>query len=89
MKMLAKGIVFAAFTAACAVHAQQRVAEDEIRSTLAIFYEGWNEHDPDKMVSIYSDDVDHINVWGEWHKGKDDIYADLLVVHRIGAIQPA
>ena len=39
-------------------------AEEEraIRSVLARFYAGWNAHDPDAMVSIYSDDIDHINV---------------------------
>jgi hypothetical protein len=30
--------------------------EQAIRSFLARFYEGWNAHDVDKMVSIYADD---------------------------------
>src|SRR5687767_1227493 len=47
-------------------------AEDEqaIRDALTRFYEGWNTHDADKMVSIYAEDIDHINVFAEWKKGK-------------------
>jgi uncharacterized protein (TIGR02246 family) len=52
-----------------------------IRRTLDTFYEGWNAHDPDKMVSVFADDVDHINVFGEWHKGKESIRKDLVFVH--------
>ena len=55
--------------------------EQAIRSTLGVFYEGWNAHDVDKMVSVFADDVDHINVWGEWNRGKEAIQKDLLLVH--------
>ena len=51
----------------------QSVSPDEeraIRQTLATFYEGWNAHDADMMVSAYADDVDHIDVFGEWQMGK-------------------
>jgi nuclear transport factor 2 (NTF2) superfamily protein len=30
--------------------------EEAIRAVLARFYEGWNEHDADKMVSAYAED---------------------------------
>jgi uncharacterized protein (TIGR02246 family) len=33
------------------------------------------------MVSIYAEDIDHINVFGQWHKGKADIRKDLTMVH--------
>jgi hypothetical protein len=62
--------------------------EQAIRSFLARFYEGWNAHDVDKMVSIYADDIDHINVFGEWHKGKAEIRRDLTFVHRCWSQQP-
>lgn len=52
-----------------------------IRAFLARFYEGWKAHDVDKMVSIYADDIDHINVFGEWHKGKTEIRRDLTFLH--------
>jgi uncharacterized protein (TIGR02246 family) len=62
---------------------QSAAADEErtIRQTLATFYEGWNAHDPDMMISIYADDVDHINVFGEWHKGKAAIRKDLADIH--------
>lgn len=59
------------------------LAENEkaVKATLARFYEGWNEHDPDKMISIYAEDVDHINVFGEWNRGKAAIRKDLEFLH--------
>jgi uncharacterized protein (TIGR02246 family) len=33
------------------------------------------------MVSVFADDVDHINVYGEWHKGKDNIRKDIAFIH--------
>lgn len=63
--------------------AQVKPADEEqaIGQALATFYEGWNAHDPAKMVSTYAEDVDHINVFGEWHKGKAAIREDLALLH--------
>lgn len=60
---------------ASVVCAQSANPEDEqaIRDALARFYEGWNAHDVVKMVSVYADDIDHINVLAEWNKGKPAI----------------
>ena len=55
--------------------------EEAIRAVLARFYDGWNEHDADKMVTAYADDVDHINVFGKWHQGKAAIRDDLRQHH--------
>lgn len=44
-----------------------------IKEVLARFYEGWNTHDADKMVSAYAEDVDHINTYAEWQQGKPAI----------------
>jgi uncharacterized protein (TIGR02246 family) len=60
-------------------------AEQEIRNTLQVFYDGWNAHDPEAMVSIYADDIDHINVWGEWNRGKDAVHKDLAAIHSASA----
>jgi uncharacterized protein (TIGR02246 family) len=66
---------------------QQPRAEEEkaIKTVLARFYDGWNAHDPDAMVSIYAEDIDHINVWGEWNKGKEAIRKDLAAIHSASA----
>jgi len=52
-----------------------------LRAALARFYDGWNAHDPDLMIATYADDIDHINVFGEWHKGKASIRKDLAEIH--------
>ncbi len=66
---------------------EQRRTEDEqaIRTVLTRFYDGWNAHDPDSMVSIYAEDIDHINVWGEWNKGKEAVRKDLAAIHSASA----
>ena len=55
--------------------------EPAIRAVLARFYEGWNAHDADKMASAFADDVDHINVFGEWHKGRAAMLDELRSIH--------
>jgi len=63
--------------------AQSEKSEDEtaIRDQLALFYEGWNTHDAEKMVSVYADDIDHINAFGRWNKGKQAIKEDIIQFH--------
>jgi uncharacterized protein (TIGR02246 family) len=63
----------------------QTEEERAIRTVLAKFYAGWNAHDPDAMVSIYSEDIDHINVFGEWHKGRASVREDLVAIHSASA----
>jgi uncharacterized protein (TIGR02246 family) len=47
----------------------------------SLFAFSWNTHDADKMVSTYADDIDHINVFGERHKGKTAIREDIVFLH--------
>lgn len=63
---------------------QSARASDEgaIRQTLATFYEGWNAHDADKMVTAYADDIDHIDVFGEWQMGKARLRDELATIHK-------
>jgi uncharacterized protein (TIGR02246 family) len=83
MKRLALVPVLLIVTAVCS-HGQSAAAGDEraIRQTLAAFYEGWNAHDADMMVSAYADDIDHINVFGEWHTGKTAMRDELATIHK-------
>jgi uncharacterized protein (TIGR02246 family) len=79
-------VIMLVFTAGSYAGQQPR-AEDEkaIKTVLTRFYDGWNAHDPEAMVSIYAEDIDHINVWGEWNKGKDAIRKDLTAIHSASA----
>lgn len=71
------------FVAALCAGAQGKPVDEEqaIRAVLARFYDGWNAHDADKMVSAYAEDIDHINVFGEWQKGRATVRADLARLH--------
>ena len=60
---------------------QSPTDEQAIREVLKRFYDGWNAHDPQMMVSAYAEDVDHIDVFGEWHKGKAEILKDITWLH--------
>jgi len=60
---------------------QSSTDDQAIREVLKRFYDGWNAHDPAMMVSAYAEDIDHIDVFGEWHKGKADIRKDLEFMH--------
>lgn len=70
-------VVLLTFSCACIAGAQTdsltgRAAEEyAIRTLLARFYAGWNAHEANEMVSVYADDIDHINVFGEWRRGKE------------------
>ena len=81
--VLAALALFAAalLIAPAAARGQESADERAIRATLARFYEGWNAHDVEKMVSAYADDVDHVNVFAEWHRGKAAIREDLRRFH--------
>lgn len=65
------------------LHAETDRERDEaaVRTTLAAFYEGWNAHDADRMASVFADDVDHINVFGEWHRGRESMRTELRTLH--------
>jgi uncharacterized protein (TIGR02246 family) len=74
-------IVIALALSGCHAYFAPRDDEQAVRASLATFYEGWNTHDPDKMVSVFAEDIDHIDVFGEWHKGRAAIREDLAMVH--------
>lgn len=45
----------------------ENTAEDKaIRELVIRFYDGWNDHDVEKMVSVYADSIDHVNAFGDW-----------------------
>src|SRR5215217_7178306 len=83
IRLLALGIavLYAAPAGGQGVSTPGAVDERAIRAVLARFYEGWNAHDVEKMVSAYADDVDHVNVFAQWHRGKAAIRADLARFH--------
>jgi uncharacterized protein (TIGR02246 family) len=74
-------IVFAVPLEARSSDASQSEDEAAIRNVLSRFYDGWNSHDVEKMVSTYSEDVDHINTRAKWNQGKSAIREALSAFH--------
>jgi uncharacterized protein (TIGR02246 family) len=86
MREVFVAVLFLGFTAGASGQAPappSGSAGDEaaVRAALSTFYRGWNAHDSTLMVSVFADDVDHINVFGQWHKGKAAIQKDLTMIH--------
>ena len=75
------GIVLVLFGRSAGAQATSVDEERAIRQVLTRFYDAWNANDVDRMVSVYAEDIDHINVFGEWHKGKVAIAEDLRLLH--------
>jgi conserved hypothetical protein len=78
-------VIITTLVVAASLNAASQIApageEQAIGKVLATFYAGWNEHDADKMVSAYAEDIDHINVFGEWQKGRETVRAELARLH--------
>ena len=78
-------VIVTTLVVAASLNAASQIAppgeEQAIGKVLATFYAGWNEHDADKMVSAYAEDIDHINVFGEWQKGRETVRAELARLH--------
>ena|ERR1700742_4985901 len=55
--------------------------EQGARAAVTRFFEGWNEHNADKMVSVFAKDIDHIDVFGEWHRGREAMRVELARLH--------
>jgi len=80
LMLLAPALVIAASFASAGAGIQPD-EDSAIRAVLARFYEGWNTHDADKMASTFAEDIDHIDVFGEWHKGRAEIRDELARIH--------
>lgn len=55
--------------------------DSAVREVITRFYDGWNTHDADKMVSAYDDSIDHINAFAEWRTGKQTMKEELIKFH--------
>jgi uncharacterized protein (TIGR02246 family) len=78
---LVLALILAMPTIVLATESTSSKEENEIKVVLARFYEGWNAHDVDKMISVYAEDVDHINTYARWNRGKPAIREDLRNFH--------
>ena len=44
--------------------------DKDVRELIASFAAAWSRHDVKGMGSSHTDDVDFINIWGSWEKGR-------------------
>ena len=65
------------------LYAQPQTSGDTtgVKEVINRFYDGWNTHDVEKMVSAYAEDIDHVNAFGELHAGKPAIKEALTQFH--------
>lgn len=84
MKRYLKSYLTVAFALCASNVLGQFEASDEdtaIRNLIKHFYDGWNAHDAEMMVSIYDDSIDHINAFAEWRTGKQSLEEELIRFH--------
>jgi uncharacterized protein (TIGR02246 family) len=81
MRLSALAAILVLCAASPAVAQRSSADESAVRTVIGRFYEGWNTHDADKMVSAYARDIDHIDVFGEWQKGRETLRAELARLH--------
>lgn len=81
-------VLLAFFSSIACAQSAYPEEDQAIRQVLGRFYDGWNSHDVDKMVSVYAEDIDHINVFAEWHKGKASIKEDIQLLHSGRKVRP-
>ena len=66
---------------ACAAHAQTNADEQGARDAVAAFYRAFNAHDFDRASEFTTEDWEHINPGGGWTRGRQQVLAELRLVH--------
>jgi len=55
--------------------------EEAIAQIEQVWDDGWNRHDAKMMASVLAEDVDFVNVAGEWFKGRDAFQKHMARAH--------
>lgn len=74
-------IVFTLCVSSLFGQSKDSMEDHAVREVVTRFYDGWNAHDADKMVSVYDDSVDHVNAFAEWHTGRQTMKEELIKFH--------
>ena len=72
MKRLSSSVLVALLFIASLVHAQNKTDEAAVRDIPQAFAAAWAKHDGHQLANIMSEDVDFVNVNGEWLHGRAD-----------------
>jgi hypothetical protein len=70
---LAMGFMFATpFIGRCVAHAQSKTDEASVRNVPQAFAAAWAKHDGQQLAKIMSENVDFVDVAGDWLHGRSD-----------------
>jgi uncharacterized protein (TIGR02246 family) len=73
MRSVAIGLIISTpFVVRCAAYAQSQADETSVRNVPTAFAAAWAKHDGRQLAEIMSEDVDFVNVSGEWLRGRSD-----------------
>jgi|HubBroStandDraft_1064217.scaffolds.fasta_scaffold10565_3 uncharacterized protein (TIGR02246 family) len=72
MKQSLPVVLVALLIVPCAGHAQNKSDEAAVHNIPQAFVAAWAEHDGHQLAKIMSEDVDFVNVGGDWLRGRID-----------------
>src|SRR5271170_8088477 len=72
MKPVLRILLVAILIAQCALHAQNTTDEAAVRNVPQAFAAAWATHDGHQLAKLMSEDVDFVNIGGDWLHGRAD-----------------
>jgi len=72
MKKFLRGVLVVGLISGGTLHAQAKADEAAVRAIPQAFAAAWAKHDGHELAKIMADDVDFVNVGGDWLHGKHD-----------------
>jgi uncharacterized protein (TIGR02246 family) len=61
-----------------------KVDEANVRKVIADFADAWDHHDGKVMAALHTEDVNFINIFGEWWKSRMEVEKNLTRIHSEG-----
>jgi uncharacterized protein (TIGR02246 family) len=55
--------------------------EAHVRKVIANFADAWDHHDAKAMAALHTEDVNFINIFGEWWKTRAEVETNLTRIH--------
>jgi len=72
MKVRSHCLLIVLLFACCSVHAQSKADQAAVQQIPQAFAAAWATHDGHQLAKIMSEDVDFVNVGGDWLHGRKD-----------------
>ncbi|MDQ2842980.1 MAG: SgcJ/EcaC family oxidoreductase [Acidobacteriota bacterium] len=57
--------------------------EQAVRKVVSDFADAWNGHDAKVMGALHTEDVNFVNIFGQWWKGRKEVEDSLARAHAI------